>query len=190
MLTAWRLWKYKNLTFLALSIMFAGYLAGLDSFKAFLLALGEWGYIGAFLGGMLFVVSFTITLGGLILFVLAEKLSPLEVAIVGGLGAVVSDFVIFHFVKDNLVQEIAPIYDKLGGSHLTRFAHALLHTKHFHWAIPLIGAVLIASPFPDEVGVSMMGLSHVKTYQFLIVALILNTIGIFFVVTAGSIVGK
>ncbi len=180
----WHSWKYKNLTILFFSLVAAFILSRYEPFHNFLLNLGELGYIGAFIAGILFVFTFTIATGAVILFVLAENLSPVEIGIIAGLGGVVGDFIIFRFIKDNLIVEIIPIYRELGGSHITK----TLHTKYFSWTLPVIGAIIIASPLPDEIGVSLMGISKMKTYQFLLVSFVLNAIGIFLVVSASLII--
>ncbi|KKR78269.1 MAG: hypothetical protein UU23_C0001G0033 [Candidatus Curtissbacteria bacterium GW2011_GWA1_40_9] len=155
-----------------------------EPFHNFLLQFGQWRYIGAFLGGMLFVSTFTVTTGALILLVLAEKLSPIEIGVVAGAGAVLGDLLIFRFVKDNLTKELGEIYSIFGGKHLT----AVLNTKYFSWVFPVFGAIVIASPLPDELGVSLMGISRMKTYQFLFLSFILNAVGIFLVVSASTII--
>ncbi len=180
----WQSWKYKNLSIFFLSLIVAFSLSRYEGFHSFLLNLGELGYIGAFLGGTLFVSTFTVATGAVVLLVLAERLSPVEIGIIAGLGAVVGDFTIFRFIKDNLIAEVTPIYNGLGGSHVTK----MLHSKYFSWTLPVIGAIIIASPFPDEIGVSLIGISKMKTYQFLIVSFILNAVGIFLVVSASLVI--
>ncbi len=180
----WYSWKYKNLTFFFLSFIAALLLSRYEPFHNFLLNLGGLGYIGAFFAGMLFVFTFTIATGAVILFVLAESLSPIEIGIIAGLGAVVGDFIIFRFIKDNLLEEVTPIYNRFGGNHISH----VLHTKYFSWTLPVIGAIIIASPFPDEIGVSLMGISKMKTYQFLLISFLLNTIGIFLVISASVLI--
>lgn len=177
--------KYKNLTILFLSIVFALILSGFEGFHSFLLSLGSLGYIGAFMAGMLFVSTFTVTTGAVILFVLAEKLSPVEIGIIAGLGAVLGDFAIFKFVKDGLAEEVREVYEKIDhNNHVLK----LLHTNYFSWLFPVFGAIVIASPLPDEIGVSLMGISKMKTYQFFILSFVLNAIGIFVVVSASAII--
>ncbi|HLL60625.1 MAG TPA: hypothetical protein VK338_02820 [Candidatus Nitrosocosmicus sp.] len=176
--------KYKNITFLFLSFLVVFFLYKNESFHAFLLHLGNLGYLGAFIAGILFVSTFTVATGTLILLVLAEKLSPIEIGLIAGLGAVVGDTVIFKFIKDNLIEEVRPIYNHLGGGHLSK----VMHTRYFSWTLPVIGALIIASPLPDEVGVSLMGISKMKTYKFLILSFILNAIGIFIVITASTFI--
>jgi hypothetical protein len=148
------------------------------------LGLGTLGYIGAFFAGILFVSSFSVATGIVILLVLAEQLNPVEIAVIAGAGAVIGDLIIFHFVKDQLVGEVQPIFERFGGKHVI----ALLHTRYFSWSIPLIGALLIASPLPDEIGVSLMGISRLNTVQFMLLSFVLNSMGIFLVVSASLVI--
>lgn len=177
----WQSWKYKNLTIFFVSVVFASFLSRLEIFHNFLLNLGSFGYLGAFVAGVLFISSFTVATGAVILLILAETLSPFEIGIIAGLGAVFGDFVIFKFVKDNLTTELENIYNKVDSGH---HFEKLLHSKYFSWTLPVIGAIIIASPFPDELGVSLMGISKMKTYQFLVVSFALNATGIFLIVFA------
>lgn len=181
----WKSWKHKNLTIFFLSIAFAFFLSRLEAFHNFLINLGNLGYFGAFIAGILFVSTFTVATGALILLILAEKLSAIEIGLIAGLGAVFGDFTIFRLIKDNLVQELRSIYNHIDNDH--HFTK-VLHSKYFSWTLPVIGAIIIASPFPDEIGVSLMGISKMKTYQFLLVSFILNAIGIFLIVSVSSVI--
>lgn len=180
----WLSWKYKNLTLVFLGVVFAIILSRFEIFHSFLLNLGNYGYIGAFIAGILFVSTFTVATGAVILLVLAETLSPIEIGIIAGLGAVIGDFTIFRFIKDNLLEEVTPLYNRLGGTHLT----AVFHTKYFSWTLPVIGTLVIASPLPDEIGVSLMGIAKMKPYKFLLISFLLNAIGIFLVVSASLVI--
>lgn len=115
---------------------------------------------------------------------LSTTLHPIEIAIIAGLGGAVGDLVIFRFVKGDLLSEVTPIYNKLGGRHLTR----LMYHRYFRWGLPIIGAVIIASPFPDELGISLLGISKIKTYQFIVLSFILDAAGVFLLVSAFSLI--
>ncbi|MBI2590893.1 MAG: hypothetical protein HYW33_03385 [Candidatus Blackburnbacteria bacterium] len=114
---------------------------------------------------------------------MAESLTVWEVALAAGLGAVVSDFFIFKFVKNNLVREVQPLYNTLGGKGINH----VLHTRYFSWTLPFVGALIIASPLPDEIGVSLMGLSKMKAWQFLAISFALNALGITLVILGASL---
>ncbi len=181
----WRSWKYKNLTFVFLGVVIAIILSRIEILRQFLLHLGNLGYIGAFIAGILFVSTFTVATGAVILLILAETLSPIEIGIIAGLGGVFGDFAIFRFIKGNLADELEDIYNHIdNNNHFTK----ILHSKYFSWTLPVIGAIIIASPFPDEIGVSLIGISKMKTYQFLIISFLLNATGIFLVVSAALVI--
>lgn len=182
-MNTWRAFRYKNLSLFIISLFVALLLSRFEPFHNFLLGLGTLGYLGAFIAGILFVSTFTVSTGAVILLVLAEKLSAVEIGIVAGLGAVVGDLTIFRFIKDSLLKEITPIYNALGGKHVT----AVMHTKYFSWTFPVFGAMIIASPLPDELGVSLMGIAKMQTSHFIILSFILNAVGIFLVVSASNI---
>lgn len=177
-------WRYPNLTLVAIGVIAAIYLSQVSSFHQFLLHLGNFGYLGSFVAGILFVSTFTVATGLLILLTLAETLPPFGIALVAGLGAVVGDLTIFHLVKDNLQKELKDLYfHQFNGRHLSH----LLHTKYFSWTFPVIGAVIIASPLPDELGISLMGISKMQPITFILISFFLNTCGIFLIVAASSL---
>jgi uncharacterized membrane protein YdjX (TVP38/TMEM64 family) len=60
----------------------------------------------------------------------------------------------------------------------------IFQNKYLAWFLPVAGAIIIASPFPDEVGVSLMGLSKIKPWRFALLSFILNTAGIYILLTA------
>ncbi len=180
----WHRYHYKNITYLLISLVIALVLLKNETFHSFLLHLGSLGYLGAFIGGALFSSTFTISIGAVILMLLAETLHPLEVALLAGLGGVLCDLMIFHFIKSKgLTEEIKHLFHYFGGDKISH----LLHTKFFSWTLPVVGAIIIASPLPDELGVSLMGITQIKTHNFILISFILNFIGIFLVVSAGTI---
>ena len=177
--------KYKNILIFLISLIFAIFLSKQEAFHSFLLNLGSLGYIGAFFGGMLFVSTFTVSTGAVLLLVLAERLSPVEIGIFAGIGAVVSDFTIFRFVKNDLLYELEDIYKRFDQKEHMKH---VMHSKYFAWSLPVIGAIIIASPLPDEIGVSLLGLSKMKSYKFIIISFLLNSIGIFLIISASLVI--
>lgn len=177
----WKSFRYKNISFFVASLILAFFLSRFESFHTFIISLGDLGYFGAFVAGILFVSTFTFATGAIILLVLAESLSPLEIGLFAGLGAVTGDFVIFKYVKNDLAEELQEIYKIFDPRH--HFRH-VLHSKYFSWTLPVIGSVIIASPLPDELGVSLMGISKMSVPKFLIISFTLNALGIFLVISA------
>ena len=171
---------YLNLFFVGIGILIALILSKYEPLQTFLFSLGDYGFIGAFFAGILFVSTFTVATSALVLLILAERLSPIELGLIAGLGAVVGDLTIFHIFKDGLFDEIHDIYNRFGGKRMSR----ILHVKAFRWMLPVIGAIIVASPFPDEIGISLMGLSNISTTRFIVLSYVLNSLGIFLIVSA------
>lgn len=162
---------------LAASFVVAGYLAGNQSFHNFLLHLGGLEYLGAFFAGMLFVSSFTIATSTVVIAILAENIHPLALGLIGASGAVIGDLLIFKVVKTYLTDELALLFGRQELFHLKSIAHS----KYLGWTLPLIGVFVIASPLPDELGVSLLGLSKISDIKFILVSFLSNAIGILMV---------
>ncbi|MFH0773492.1 MAG: hypothetical protein V1922_04240 [bacterium] len=178
----WRRYHYKNLTYFVISIIVGFVLLKTPFFREMIFHLGNFGYIGAFIGGILFVSTFTVSTGVALLLLLAETINPIIIGLIAGLGAVVGDLVIFQYVRSKgLISEIKHFFEFFGSDKLKH----LVHSKYFSWTLPVLGAIIIASPLPDEMGVGLMGISKLKTSQFVLLSFVLNAIGIFLVVTAG-----
>ncbi|PIR66062.1 MAG: hypothetical protein COU52_00870, partial [Candidatus Omnitrophica bacterium CG10_big_fil_rev_8_21_14_0_10_43_8] len=139
---------------------------------------------GAFIGGVLFISTFTVSIGTVLLLLLSETINPIVIGLVAGIGAVVGDLVIFQYIRSKgLIIEIKHFFEFFGNDKLKH----LIHSKYFSWTLPVLGAIIIASPLPDEMGVGLMGISKLKTGQFILLSFVLNAIGIFLVVSAGAI---
>lgn len=205
----WYSWKYKNLTFLTLGLLVTFILYKQEAFHQFLLQLGGLGYIGAFIAGMLFVSIFTTSIGVLVLLILAEQLPFLPLGIVAGAGAITGDILIFKFVRDGLLAELKLFKDTLEDKvedaieevefidekvHsrklklLKKKLKLLLHTKYFGWFLPALGVAILTSPLPDEMGVGLIGISKLQTYQLFLMLLIVKPLSVFLVLAAALIV--
>lgn len=178
-LIAYRGWRYYNTSLLLFSFYILYLVGDSAAVHHFIAYIGTFGYLGAFIAGIFFVSTFTVLPSGVLLYHLAQDLNPFIVAVAAGGGAVIGDYLIFRFLRDNVFEELKPIFSRLGGNYVTR----VLSTPYFTWLAPVIGAIIIASPFPDELGISLMGISQMKNWQFLVVTYILNTLGIFVIVT-------
>lgn len=170
---------YKNIFLISVGILAAILLSRSGEFHSALLQLGYVGYLGAFITGMLFVTTFTAPVGTLMLFILTQRYSAVEIGLIAGAGAVLSDILIFRFVRDDLSDELTSLYQHFGGSHLTH----IFHSKYFHWTLPVVGALIIATPLPDELGVSLLSISKMKLPQFILTSFCMHSMGIFLIVS-------
>lgn len=172
-------WGYKNTFFLFISLGVLFYFADTDFVKNIINSIGSFGYIGAFISGIFFVSTFTVAPAIVVLCNLTNQLNLFGVAILAGLGAVIGDYLIFRFFKDKVSEELKPLFLKSKIPYLKK----IFKTPYSIWLTPLVGAVIIASPLPDEIGVGILGITKLKSWQFAILSFFLNTAGIFIIAT-------
>lgn len=178
--SSWKHWHYKNTALLILSLIIFFLFVQHPVVKSAISFIGNFGYIGAIIAGILFVSIFTVAPAAVILFFLADTLNPLLVALFAGMGAVVGDYFIFKFLRDKIFYELKPLFVHLGGSLLLK----LFRTPHFAWLLPVFGVLIITSPAPDEIGIGILGASKLKSWQFIFLTFLLHTIGISVVIIA------
>jgi len=176
-------WRFRNTFFLILSLLILFFIADSNFVLYLIRRIGEWGYLGAFFVGIFFVSVFTVAPSVLVIYYLAGYLSPWEVAIFAGLGAVIGDLIIFKFIKNSLFSEWSWL---LKSRHKIKI-EKIFSTPYFSWLLPIFGALIIISPFPDEFGISLMGLSRIKQWQFALICFFLNAFGIFIIVSLANI---
>jgi hypothetical protein len=152
--------------------------AGSPPVQDFVRTAAAWGYFGAFFTGIFFVSTFTVAPALVVLFALAHRLPAVPLALVAALGAMAGDYLIFRFVRDRLRAEWAPIFSKLSDTLFGR----LFASPLFAWFMPFLGALIIASPLPDEIGIGLLGLSDVAPSRLLALTFVLNAAGILAVV--------
>lgn len=178
--------RYPRLTILALSfvavyIMFAGRM-----FPDTQQAIHGIGYLGIFITGMTFSYGFTTPFALAVFFTLGGTYNPYEVALIGGIGAMVSDLFIFRFIRTGFDIEI----HRLARERWVRMFGRMIPKKIRHYVLPVIGGVVLASPLPDEIGVSLIASSHVVSGpSFALFAYTMNTLGILVFVLLGKTAG-
>lgn len=179
-------WRYQNTTLLLLSIIVFFFLADTPFVHQIIERIGDWGYIGAVITGVFAVMTFTTAPALVVLYSLAEKLNPIELALLAGLGSVIGDFLIFSFFKDKVFLELEPIVTRLSNK---PFMH-IFHTPYFAWLSPVIGAIIIASPLPDELGVTLLSVSKLKKWHFVLLTFVLNSVGLWLIIKAAELIIK
>lgn len=132
-------------------------------------------FLDSFIAGMFFTSVFTTIPAMVALGEIAQSSqSVLQVAILGGLGALFGDLIIFRFMRDRFGEDIMRLIRNSGNGRL----RSLIRLKSFRWLTFSLGALVIASPLPDELGLTMMGFSKTKTSLFVPVSFVFNFLGI------------
>jgi hypothetical protein len=179
----WRRWRFPYLAGVLTGVLIAIILAENETFKGWLLHLGSLEYIGALFAGMLFVSSFTVAISMVVIGIMTENIHPMALALIGGVGAVMGDYLVFKFVRSHIGEELA----LLVGKENTSYVKTILRSKYIAWTLPIIGMLIIASPLPDEMGVSLLGLSNMSEGKFILLSYVSNTLGILAIASVAAI---
>lgn len=159
---------------IALSIVLAIALAKTGVLDNILIAAAGIKFVSSFLAGLFFTSMFTAAPATVVLAELAASNSAWEVAFFGGLGALAGDLIVFRFVRNYLSEDIISF---IRGGRWKRLK-AIFRIKVFSWFLPFLGALIIASPFPDELGIALMGFSKIRPAVFIPISFLLNGFGI------------
>ena len=171
--------KYESLFLFVGGFLIAFLVFNISLVKDFFLGLGTLGYIGAFFGGLMFAYSLTVGLGVAILLTLSETMPHLALALVAGFGGMLGDLFVFNLVRKKLKTKISKFYRLLDKR---SFLRKILSRKKFNWILPTLGLLIVASPFPDELGVALIGESEMDESNFKLIAFLMNAVGIYILV--------
>jgi len=131
--------------------------------------------LGSFIAGMFFTSVFTTAPAIVTLGEIAKTNSILLTAIFGTFGAVLGDIVIFKFIRDRFSEHLLELTKHQG---IRKRIRALFKHKSFRWMTFIVGSFIIASPFPDELGIGLLGFSKMKMSRFIPISITFNFIGI------------
>lgn len=128
----------------------------------------------ALLSGIFYTSFLTAPLSVILFVILAATTNIYLITLFGGLGAVIGDFVIVKFFRS-----IFSAFSFL--RHVNSFIRVKKILKSFHLDIIglVVGIILVASPFPDELGLILLGASSLSYFKLTILSFILNSLGIF-----------
>src|SRR3989338_9959631 len=136
----------------AFGILLAVIMAKTGAVNDILMSASGLRFLGSFIAGLFFVSIFTAVPAAVVLAELAGTGSAFEVALIGSLGALAGDMLILRFVERSLLRDLRYVIKRIRGDTLV----SVFHLKLFSWIVPLAGAIILASPLPDEIGIAMM----------------------------------
>lgn len=168
---------FYDVLFLTMSIGVAVFIVKIGVAREMVEWIGGLKWFGVIFAGAFFTSMFTTAPAMAILGTFAETTPLAALAILGGLGSMCGDYIIFRFAKDRIAKDFEYL---LSFSKENRFS-AIFKTRIFRFFVPFLGALIIASPLPDEIGITMLGLSNMKDKIFFLVSFLANGIGIFII---------
>ena len=128
----------------------------------------------SFIAGVFFTSLLSVVPATVVFLEITQTFDVFLIALFGAAGAVIGDLFLFLFVREAVSEQKTLFLKESQRRRLRKFfRHPFLH-----WLLPLVGAVVIASPLPDEFGLALMGLSRINIRVFTGISFCMNFIGI------------
>lgn len=169
---------FKDIAIIVLSIFVSILLVYTGVLSRIIEATSNYQIFSVLVAGFFFTSIFTTAPAIAALGEIAQGHSLVLVALFGALGAMLGDYIIFRFMRDTFAVHIAQVVQLQGARNRLK---SLLKLRSFRWLTFLVGGVIIASPLPDELGLSLLGFSKVQTSLFLPLSFVFNFFGIFLI---------
>lgn len=180
-LTESKTYSLRHLTygiFLIFTFLVAYILGASGSVEAWIARGGGLLFLLAFVGGIFFTSFATIPLSIVMFIALSRAGMPTyQLAVIGGVGAMFGDAGILKTLKWSFLDDLIAF---LGRKTSGAFGQAL-NQRWVKLLSTLLGAIVIISPLPDELGMAMMGITHLSTRYVMLISFVLNALGIMLV---------
>jgi hypothetical protein len=137
------------------------------------------GHVGAFISGALTSLGFTTPFGiGLLINLKFQNI--LLAVLIAGIGATVADLLIFKVIKNSFMDE----FKQLEKTKVIREIDGIVKKNKSvlirHYLLYIFAGIVLATPLPDELGVSMLaGLTTINPLKLAIIGFVLHTSFIF-----------
>lgn len=129
--------------------------------------------IVAFISGIFYTSFLTAPLSIVLFLILSGTTNIYLLTIFGGLGAVLGDLIIIKFFRI-----IFKVFSFIKHINLFKNLKDRLHQLHLDLVAYLLGMIIIASPFPDELGLTLLSVSRLSYFKLALLTFILNSLGI------------
>ena len=168
----------RDVIMIAIGIAVAVVLSKTGAIDFIVSAFKDYYILASFFAGIFFTSAFTLAPSSIALVHIAQN-SPIHgVALWGGLGAMCGDLILFFFIRDRFAEDLMRAVRPSTVKHILKS----LHFGFLRWLSPLLGALIIASPLPDEFGITLLGMSKVRLAVLIPVAFAMNVLGIYLLI--------
>lgn len=180
--------KYPKLLIILITIIIAYFIFNKKDFLSFHELISYLGYTGTFLAGLFYAYGFTAAPATALLLIIAKEQNIFLATLIGGVGALLSDFLIFTYIRKSAGSE----FKKMHKNKIVKFIEKeekLVFGHYQKYVLAAFAGFLIASPLPTEIGTLLMAYSEkISLKKFLIIAYILHTFGIFIILNIGRLI--
>jgi uncharacterized membrane protein YdjX (TVP38/TMEM64 family) len=177
--------KYPKLFCFILSIILSYYLFSRPEVASWSKGLDGLSYLGIFIAGLFMAFGFS-TPFSIGFFLIANPSNIYLASIIAAIGATFGDLIIFKTIRFSFMDE----FKRLKKAHVVKKIREVIHAHKRillnHYLLYVFAGIIIASPLPDEVGVSMLaGLTSIKPFKLAAISFILHVIAAFVIFSLG-----
>ncbi len=158
----------QSFSFFIISVAVGFFLYGNQLFHSIFTHLGNLELFGGLVAGALFAVTPTVAVSGALLLVFSDIYNVYLVCAVGALGGTITDLILFKFIKKGQDGVYVKLKEKLFKKY-----------KNSQHLLTILGFLIILSPLPDELGVSLVGNSKISYKVTAVFCYLSNFISIF-----------
>lgn len=180
--------KYPKLFLLFLCIILAYYLFSQAGISSFIENLSKDNYLSIFLAGVFLALGFSapFSIG---FFILLQPENLLFASLIGGFGAMAGDMLIFKTIKYSFIKEFKELERKKIIRKIEKIVEKNKNVLIRHYLLYIFAGITIATPLPDEIGISMLaGLTTIKPLKLAIISFFLHSIAVFIILYLGVMI--
>jgi len=178
--------KYPKLALLFILIIVAYILFQNSGVSNSIAHLNQFSYVGGFISGILFSFGFSVPFA-IGYFIVSNPSNIFLFALIGGLGASLGDLIIFKTIKFSFMDEFESLEKTKTFHKINLIAKKNISVHLRHYLTYILAGITIATPLPDEIGVTMLaGLTTIKPKVLALISLILHTIAIYLILIAST----
>ena len=175
--------RYQKLILFFLCAALAYYLFSHSEIPYLVASMNKAGYFGTFLAGSLLAFGFSAPFG-IGFFLVSHPSSILLASIIGGFGGAAADIIIFKSIKKLFSKEFQELKKKNIIKKIEKIVKGNKHVLFRHYLLYLFAGILILTPLPDEIGISMLaGLTTVKLEKLALISFFMHFLVIFIILT-------
>lgn len=176
--------KYPKIFLLIFSIILAYFIFKNPNIVNWMNQLEKFSYFGIFIAGMFIAIGFLAAFA-VGFFIVIHPQNLLLTTFIATLGALASDMLIFKFIKISFMDEFDKLKKTKAVNNIKTIFDKSLGIRIRHYILYLFAGILIATPLPDEMGVSLLaGLTTIKPKILAIISFILHFVAIYIILRA------
>jgi len=171
--------KYPKLMLLLIAIILAYLVFNHPAVSKVVMNLDKLSYIGFFIAGFFLASGFSAPFA-IGFFITAQPGSLLLATLIGGFGTMCGDLLVFRMIKFSFMNEFRELEKTKVIKEIEEIIKKHKHVLIWHYLLYAFAGILLVTPLPDEIGISMLaGLTTVKPRKLAVISFLLHSTLIF-----------